>query len=64
MATDEKHRWINSQTDARPRGWNRPRLTPQQRDEIRQRLIDGETPPQDLSLEYDVTASTIRHIGH
>jgi DNA-binding NarL/FixJ family response regulator len=60
MATDEKRRWINSQTDARPTGWAKPRLTPQQRQDIRQRVTDGED-LQALALEYGVTTSTIRH---
>lgn len=60
MATDEKRRWINSRTAARPSGWVKPRLTPQQREDIRQRVADGEA-LQALALEYGVTAATIRH---
>lgn len=63
MATHQARTWINSRPTARPHGWPTPRLTPHQRDDIRQRLTDGET-PQTLALEYDVTASTIRHIGN
>jgi hypothetical protein len=59
MATDQSRAWTNSRGADRPRGWFPPRLTPQQRDQIRQRLLDGED-PHALALEYKVTARTIR----
>ncbi|MEU0184149.1 helix-turn-helix domain-containing protein [Streptomyces sp. NPDC006207] len=37
-----------------------PKLSPQQRDEIVQRLRDGDD-PNNLALEFDVSVRTIRH---
>lgn len=37
-----------------------PKLTPAQRSDIIRRLGEGES-PQELALEYGVTASAIRH---
>lgn len=43
-----------------PQPYTRPRkVSPQQRDEIRTRLADGEK-PADLAQEYGVAAATIR----
>lgn len=42
-----------------PRRSRPSKLTPQQRDEIRQRLADGGM-PKPLALEYGVSAGTIR----
>jgi len=44
------------QRKAQPDG----KLTPQQREEIRDRLADGES-AMDLALEYKVSASTVRN---
>ncbi|WP_322501782.1 helix-turn-helix domain-containing protein [Streptomyces rochei] len=49
----------NANLPSRPPHWGRPKLTPHQRDEIRQRLAHGED-PADLAAEYGVSAGTIR----
>lgn len=41
-----------------PDEWARPKLTPQQRDDITRRMADGEK-PKALALEYQVSVSTI-----
>ena len=60
MARDSEHEWIDrSRAKDQPRHWTKPKLTPAQRDEIRQRVTDGET-PADLAVEYGVSVATIR----
>lgn len=44
----------------RPDEWAPSKLTPQQRDDITRRLAEGED-VKALALEYQVSASTIRH---
>lgn len=43
------------------RGQRARRLTPQQIDEIRRALADGDT-PQELAIRYGVTAGRIRQL--
>jgi hypothetical protein len=59
-ASEKQHAWNN-----RPRQWTPahlkpPKLTPQQRDEIRQRLANGEK-AVDLAAEYGVSRGAIGH---
>lgn len=46
--------------DQRPPGWQRPKLTPAQRDEIRERRAGGESAAE-LAVEFGVTTETIRN---
>lgn len=51
--------WSDSQNRMRPRlAWSRPKLTPQQRDDIRARLADDAS-VQALALEFGVSVRTI-----
>jgi hypothetical protein len=59
MASSIQRAWNNDQSGWRPAHWVRAKLTPAQRDEIRQRLIDG-ADAQELALEYGVSARMIR----
>jgi len=45
----------------RPYGWTSPRLTVQQREEIKQRYADGETAVA-LALEFGVSGATVRNV--
>ena len=47
-------------SDQRPSGWQRPKLTPEQRDEIQCRRADGESAAV-LAVEFGVTTRTIRN---
>ncbi len=61
-ATDRQRDWARNQDAMQPRryGGGQPsKLTPAQRDEIRQRLADGES-IRDLAQEFGVHTSTIR----
>lgn len=62
MASDTARAWNQAQSRMLPgtHGGSRSKLTPQQREEIRQRLAGGVT-DQVLAAEYGVSASTIRH---
>ncbi|MFE2073673.1 hypothetical protein [Streptomyces misionensis] len=59
MASDIPRSWNDSIQSRRI--WTKPKLTPQQRAEITQRLADGDN-ALDLAVEYGVTASTIRQL--
>ena len=60
MASDE-YEWVDEgRPEARPAHWTRPKLTAQQRDDIRQRVTDGESPAV-LAAEYGVSVATIRN---
>ncbi|MGW4222948.1 hypothetical protein ACWEG1_05775 [Streptomyces bauhiniae] len=59
MATTRQKAWNNQPRRHSP--WARPKLTTEQRADIARRLADGER-PQDLALEYGVTASLIRQL--
>jgi transposase len=60
-ATDGQRDWARRQDNVQPRrygGGRPPKLTPAQRDEIRQRLADCEK-ARDLAREYGVSLSLI-----
>lgn len=57
-ATDKQRTWNDRSPRYRPFNENPPRLTPQQREEIRQRLADGER-AVDLAAEYGVSRGAI-----
>lgn len=56
MATSEQRAW--NQGGPMPRQYKPSKLTPAQRDEIRRRLAEDET-PQALAAEYGVSVHTI-----
>jgi transposase len=56
QASEVQRGWNNS--GRAPSGHQPSKLTPKQRDEIRQRLVDDET-PQTLAAEYGVSVHTI-----
>lgn len=58
QASDTQRGWNNGRQQPRA-FYQRPKLTPQQRDEIRQRLTNGET-VRALAAEYAVSTDTIR----
>jgi DNA invertase Pin-like site-specific DNA recombinase len=58
MATSEQRGWNNGKQWP-PAYYERTKLTPQQRDEIRRRVADGEA-RRDLAIEYGVSVRTIR----
>lgn len=60
MATDQQRAWSNRDRGSRPPNWQRPKLTPAQRADIRRRVDEGEQ-QQALALEFGVTRSTISH---
>ncbi|MEV6180150.1 Hin recombinase [Streptomyces sp. NPDC052015] len=60
MATDRQRAWNASSPGLRPLHLSRPKLTPAQRAEIRQRLTDGER-AVDLAAEYGVSRGCINH---
>ncbi|MFF7130342.1 helix-turn-helix domain-containing protein [Streptomyces sp. NPDC008240] len=60
QASDAQRGWNNFGRDHSP-GWRKPKITPAQRVEIKQRLADGEK-PTDLATEYGVTAGLIRQL--
>lgn len=60
MATEKQHAWNNRNPAQRLAHFQRPKLTPAQRDEIRQRLADGER-AVDLAAEYGVSRGAIGH---
>lgn len=60
-ASDKQQAWNNGGPRPwRPLHYQRPRLTPQQRDDIRQRLANGEK-AVDLAAEYGVSRGAIGH---
>lgn len=59
MATEQARDWIRSRPHSRPVGWKPPKVTGHQKDQIRQRVADGED-IRDLATEYGVSARTIR----
>jgi hypothetical protein len=61
MATDLQRRWSNSHRNSKPPKHSTPKLTPQQRSDITQRLAAGEKATV-LALEYGVTAGRIREL--
>ncbi|MFJ4624282.1 helix-turn-helix domain-containing protein [Streptomyces sp. NPDC088812] len=58
MATSSQRGWNNGRQPA-PAYYERTKLTPQQRDEIRRRIADGETVTA-LAVEFGVSTRTIR----
>lgn len=60
-ATDGQRAWNDAYRGFQPRRHEPPKLTPQQRDEITQRLAGGEM-PKTLALEYGVSAGRIREL--
>ncbi|MFJ5967928.1 helix-turn-helix domain-containing protein [Streptomyces sp. NPDC093060] len=60
MATEKQHAWNSYRGASRPPYFQRPKLTPQQREEIRRRLEDGER-AVDLAAEYGVSRGAIGH---
>lgn len=60
MATAEQRGWNNSGTGRRPATWDRPKLTAEQRLQIRQRLTGGET-ARVLAAEFGVSRQTIEY---
>lgn len=62
MPTPQQRIWNNSDNPAAgQRGWKKPKLTSQQRNDIVRRLGDGEK-STDLAAEYGVSGSTIRRL--
>lgn len=61
MASDQARAWNQAQTRMWPgtHSNGRPKLTPDQRDQIKQRLADGEN-PRVLATEYGVSAAHVR----
>ncbi|MFF6829596.1 helix-turn-helix domain-containing protein [Streptomyces longwoodensis] len=58
MATSQQYEWANGRQ--KPSAfYQRPKLTPQQRDEIRRRAANGES-ARDLAAEFGVSTRTIR----
>lgn len=60
MATDKQNAWNTNGPARRPLHFRQPKLTPAQREEIRQRLADGER-AVDLAAEYGVSRGAIGH---
>lgn len=60
MASDIQRAWCNSARDRHPREWLRPKLTGEQRGEIRARLEAGER-AVDLAAEYGVSRGAINN---
>lgn len=60
MVADRQRDWSNSGSKARPPLWTRASLTAAQRQEIRQRLADGER-AVDLAAEYGVSRGCINN---
>ena len=60
MATEQQRAWNSSGKDWTPRHFKQPKLTPAQREEIKQRLADGER-AVDLAAEYGVSRGAIGH---
>ena len=58
MATDGQRAWNSSRQGFRPPGHQPPKLTPRQREQIRQRLAGAET-LRALATESGVSPSTI-----
>jgi DNA-binding NarL/FixJ family response regulator len=58
MATDAQRSWNNGNQSGGLPHFRRPKLTPQQRDDISRRLADGDA-VADLALEYGVSRRTI-----
>ncbi|KOV86100.1 MULTISPECIES: helix-turn-helix domain-containing protein [unclassified Streptomyces] len=57
QASDTQRGWNNFGSSVDPR-FDKPKLTPQQRDEVRRRTADGET-AQALAAEFSVSVHTI-----
>ncbi|MEU3160038.1 helix-turn-helix domain-containing protein [Streptomyces griseoincarnatus] len=57
MATDQQRKWVGSPPEE-PRRWQQPKLTYEQRQEVRRRYEAGES-IQDLAAAYGVSRSTI-----
>ncbi|MFE1192882.1 Hin recombinase [Streptomyces olivaceoviridis] len=60
MASAGQHAWNNGPRAWKPLHYQRPKLTPQQRDEVRRRLDAGER-AVDLAVEYGVSRGAIGH---
>ncbi|WP_199546635.1 Hin recombinase [Streptomyces sp. N35] len=60
MASDTQRAWCNR--PGHPSPWKASKLTGRQRDEVRERLANGEK-AQDLAPEYGVTARHIRDLA-
>jgi DNA invertase Pin-like site-specific DNA recombinase len=58
MATDAQHAWNSGRSRWQPPGHVRPKLTAQQREEIRLRRTDGAT-LRELAAEFGVSPATI-----
>ena len=59
MASEQQRAWSTGHRAWSPAQHSRPKLTPQQRDDIRRRVADGES-VGDLAVEYGVSTRTIR----
>jgi hypothetical protein len=60
MASEKQHAWNQGPSQRRPLYFRQPKLTTAQREEIRQRLADGER-AVDLAAEYGVSRGAIGH---
>lgn len=60
MANPEQRAWNNYMPSGQ-RGWQKPKLTGAQREDIIRRLGEG-AKPVDLAAEYGVSGRTIRNL--